>query len=234
MVKRMGKIALTTAIMTGWLTTVSYPTYAEIAPNMKVTSQGTQITLGFKHYQSLGAVTLHLFHLAKAGDTLWSIAKKYGLTVEELSRINKLEPTRVLLVNQRILIPVKTKAEATKTEEKSAVQVYIVVDELKKESIQLKSLDHKVKPGETLFSISKRYGVSLEAMAKHNQIILHHRISSGTTLKVPQLVEYSVKSGDTLHQIARKHNLSVDTIALHNNLKEHHSIKVGQRLKIPQ
>lgn len=247
MKKTLGKIGLSLATCVGLFTVCSHLTYAEIRPNMKVTSQGTQITLDLKQYKSVGAVTLSFIHMAQSGDTLWSIARKYGLTVNELTAVNRLDPNRILLVNQRILIPVKTKSEGAKpstTLKKDSVKVYLVVDEADKKPIAQKEVPkpktnsktvvHQVKSGETLFSISKRYGVSMEVMAQHNQISSFDHLPIGTTLRVPVVTEYNVKSGDTLLQIARKHNTSIQAIASHNQLKEQNMITVGQRLKIPQ
>ncbi|MEW9667823.1 LysM peptidoglycan-binding domain-containing protein [Ammoniphilus sp. 3BR4] len=241
----MGKIGLSLAACVGLFTAGFHPAYAQIQPNMKVTGQGTQITVDFKQYKSIGAVTLNFIHMAESGDTLWSIARKYGLTVNELASLNQLDPNRVLLVNQRIIIPVKTKSAGAKlasAQEKNSVKVYVVVDDIERKAVKAKESPkrtanaavHQVKPGETLFSISKRYGVSMEMMAQHNQINSYNHLPSGTTLKVPRIKEYDVKSGDTLLQIARKHNTSIQAITSYNQLKEQNTIKVGQRLKIPQ
>ena len=44
------------------------------------------------------------YHLVRSGDTLWSISRRYGLTIEELRRLNKLEPGAVIYPDQKLLL----------------------------------------------------------------------------------------------------------------------------------
>lgn len=226
---------------------------AQISSNMKVSSSGTEIKLDFKALPQVGAVSLSFIHLAKTGDTLWSISRKYGLTVDELAKVNRLDPQRILMLNQRIVIPVKPKLEGNPAAQKDpAVQVYIVVDE---KSGQAKTAttttttartvttatttqsanasQYEVKKGDTLYSIARRHQVTVEQLAQLNNLTSHEHLKYGMLLKLPQYTEYQVQAGDTLHQIARKHRTSVQTLAKHNQLKEQDTISVGQRLKIP-
>lgn len=210
---------------------------AEIHSNMKVSKAGTEITVNFKGYPQVGAVSLSFIHLAKTGDTLWSISRKYGLTVEELAKVNRLDPNRILMLNQRIIIPVKPKLEGKPVAQKNpSVKVYVVVDEKQAQETAKKPQhvgQYEVKQGDTLYSIAKRYKVTVQQLAQVNGLTSHEELRYGTRLNVPQYSEYVVQSGDTLHQIARKHGTSVQALSQLNYLKEKNSLSVGQRLKIP-
>jgi len=46
-----------------------------------------------------------VYHVVQPGQTLWSISQSYGVTVEELARLNNIEDPSRLLVNRRLLIP---------------------------------------------------------------------------------------------------------------------------------
>lgn len=45
------------------------------------------------------------YHVVRRGDTLWGIAKKYGTTIEELRRVNKISKGQELKIGQKILLP---------------------------------------------------------------------------------------------------------------------------------
>ena len=85
-------------------------------------------------------------HIVSAGETLFSISKRYGLTVDELKSINKLEGNQLFL-GQKLRI----KTESQSTEQPSSIK-YIV------------------KSGDTLYSISKLYGVAIETIKNLNNL----------------------------------------------------------------
>lgn len=76
---------------------------------------------------------------------------------------------------------------------------------------------HVVQPGENLYSISRRYGVSAEQIARDNQLINPTRLVVGEALVilVPQQV-HTVQPGETLESIARQYQTTV-TALLQNN-----------------
>ncbi|MCL2293561.1 MAG: LysM peptidoglycan-binding domain-containing protein [Spirochaetes bacterium] len=96
---------------------------------------------------------------------------------------------------------------------------------------------HLVRQGETLYSISRLYNVSLDEILVVNQIENPARIRAGFNLiipsRAPRQIEHTVKRGDTLFAIARAHNVSVNDLLRENNLDQNAVIRVGQIIRIP-
>jgi len=101
-------------------------------------------------------------------------------------------------------------------------------------------ITHKVTKGDTLWSITKQYNISLESILALNNIKDKNALSIGQIIKIPQdnfpAADYTmhvVKKGDTLWSIAQKYNLSVDLIFTTNNIANSELISIGQEMKIP-
>lgn len=149
-------------------------------------------------------------HQVKSGDTLYSLAKKHGLSVKELKEINGLK-SDVIKVGQTL----KVSASGPKdTEAKSVV--------------------HTVSKDDTLFAISQKYGTTVTAIKQLNGL-KSDVIKVGQTLTVSKgqtTAVYKVKSGDTLFSISREFGVAVGLIQKENNLTTD-IIFVGQQLSIP-
>lgn len=90
-----------------------------------------------------------------------------------------------------------------------------------------------VHPGDSLFLIAQRYGVTVQALIKANRLI-SNKLAIGQRLFIPVSapVEYTVKSGDTLYQIANRYDTTTEAIILLNDLKSP-DLSIGQKLIIP-
>ena len=159
-------------------------------------------------------------YTVKKGDSLWSISKIYGTSVEEIKRINYLT-NNTLYIGQVLRIP-----EMYTKEEDMVVPSYI---------------NYKVVSGDTLYGIAKKYGISIDTIVSDNAL-KNNILSIGQNLKIRDngvVVEecfgeentYTVVKGDTLYSIARKFNTTVDNIKKKNNLVDN-TISVGQILNI--
>lgn len=148
------------------------------------------------------------YYVVKNGDTLWSIARKYNLSVNELKALNNLS-SNVLSVGQRLIVG--------------------------KES----SNDYVVSAGDTLWAIARKFNVSIDDIKALNNLSSNN-LSIGMTLKIPlysnkqneETNVYVVKSGDSLWSIARMFNSTVDEIKSLNSLKSN-VLRIGQRLVVP-
>lgn len=105
------------------------------------------------------------------------------------------------------------------------------------------STTHKVKQNETVDSIAKKYGVSVDAIESANNIDKNsHLIYVDQTLNIPSASKtasskgsekvYVVKAGDSLSKIAEENNMTLAELLQLNNLSEESVILVGQELKL--
>lgn len=103
---------------------------------------------------------------------------------------------------------------------------------------------HTVAPGENLYRIGLRYGVSWSVLAQHNNITNPNSIRVGQVLRIPGTeaipistpaleTTYVVQRGDNLYRIGRAFNISWTQIAEANGLVNPNHVYVGQVLKIP-
>lgn len=138
---------------------------------------------------------------------------------------------------------------------KGTVQKFKVAYANVPEDQRVKFVYHKVRRGDTLTKIARRYGVSKSALASANNINRRHKLKTGTTLVIPRgalaktfaddsydsggervskkkLIRHKVRKGETLSLIARKYDVSVPEIRKWNRLKKGGIIRTGQRLKI--
>ena len=90
----------------------------------------------------------------------------------------------------------------------------------------------KVQKGDTLYSIAKRYDMSISELIELNGIDSPNQLYVGQVLKTTSAKSYVVKRGDTLASIARRHQTTYQDLAKQNNLKAPYHLNVGQKLTI--
>ncbi len=106
---------------------------------------------------------------------------------------------------------------------------------IKYPKIEPKKTDfYKVKKGDNLYSISKKFNISIKKIIKYNRIKEPFKIYPNQKIFLPKNVYYRVKKGDTLYSISRKSKSNVYSISKLNKLKDINQIKVGQRILIPE
>lgn len=112
------------------------------------------------------------YYIVEKGDNLGTIAKKYGVTVEQIKEWNNLEESKVLFGSKLKLIrgenaPIETKAEKAEQQIATAASVR----------------QYLVKKGDSLFSIAKKSGVTVENIKEWNDIS-NENIKPGMKLKI--------------------------------------------------
>ena len=145
-------------------------------------------------------------YIVKKGDSLYSIARTYNTTVENLKTLNNLTSNN-LSIGQVLKLPTADEDYIT----------YIVV------------------PGDTLYNIALKYGLTIQELKEINNLSTNI-LSVGQILKIPKQIEndniYIVKSGDSLYSIAKKYNTNVNTLKEINNLTSN-VLSINQKLKLP-
>jgi len=171
-------------------------------------------------------------HVVQRGETLFRIALRYGLTIDDLSRANGLSNPNNIQVGQRLLIP--------------------SLEEAPQEGII-----HTVESGETLQSIAAQYGVAIEQLVSANNLPSMDRINVGQLLSIPQpesvplstqtptavptqvssetvsTIIHTVQPGETLFRIATRYGVTVNEMVAANDLSDPTLIYAGQQLIIP-
>ena len=91
---------------------------------------------------------------------------------------------------------------------------------------------HTIKHGETLYSVSREFGVPVDVLQSFNQISDPNRLKVGTTLTIP--TTHRVKPGETLYGISRSYGISIRLITRINELAEPGRLRIGQTIVIPE
>lgn len=152
-----------------------------------------------------------VYYTVKTGDTLYSIAKRFNTTVDEIKKLNNLTNNN-LSIGQLLQIP-KQNNENNNTN--TNILYYPVVSK------------------DTLYSIAKKFNTTVDSIKALNNLT-SNTLSIGQILKIPsnnQYIYYTVTLGDNLYQIARKYNTTVANIISLNNLNST-TLTPGMVLKI--
>lgn len=187
-----------------------------------------------------GGDTAGLYPVAK-GDTLWALARRFGVDVSTLLTSNgEVDPSR-LQIGQLVTIPGGLSA------------------------VSAESLAFPVSDGDTLAGIARRFGISLDTLLAANPDIDPLRLQKGQIVQVPSALaavaatahqaapritsavggptaaaeslgrarEHTVSSGDTIWHIARRYGISVERILAENGGIDPLRLHVGQTLRLP-
>ena len=153
-------------------------------------------------------------------DTLYTIAKKYNLSVDTIIKDNSLT-NNVINVGQVL----KIRTEQSDEE----VEQCFGVDYTPNKDTNYKT--YTVKKGDNLYNIAKNNNTTVSAIVDLNNLSTVN-LAIGQILKIPNSNNtYTVKKGDSLYSIAKKYNTTVDSIKKKNNLKSN-TLTIGQILII--
>lgn len=163
------------------------------------------------------------YHTVRRGENLTLIARKYGITVQELVRLNRLSHRSTLRVGQRLKL---------RTNETESSQSGVGSGES----------SHVVRRGETLTQIAQKHGVSLRAIEKQNKLTPKSTIKVGQRLEIPgsakarkpaaKVVYHQVKRGENLTMISEKYGVSLADLRSQNKINRGQVLHVGQKLKV--
>lgn len=117
---------------------------------------------------------------------------------------------------------------------KDTVDPESILKDLQKKDGRWHLTSHKIKKGENLWVISRRYRTDYRLVIQVNRINHPERLNEGNSVLVPNRkgVTYNTRRGDTLNRISRKFGISGSRIIAHNNIRRS-PIKPGQNLFIP-
>ena len=185
-------------------------------------------------------------HQVTSGETLYSIAKKYNLKEKEIIKLNPDAKERVY---EGLVLILPASAGASKETTASTPQ----------EDIRFKT--HKVRRKETLYSISKKYDVTQDAIKKYNKRLYSETLRKGDKIRIPlnyvgvveekvtitntgggivnppvdggpAYTSYVVKPKETKYGIARLYGITIAELeAINPEMKD--GLKLGQTIRVP-
>ena len=170
-------------------------------------------------------------YIIKLGDTLYSIARTFGITVEEILDYNEGINPRALQVNSKICIPQKGVILRDPDEMMPSMN----------KPVPMPENAYTVVKGDTIYGIAKRFGISLEQLLFANPNLNPGYISIGTVLEIPNKLTpipgstpYVISNDETLLDILKKFDLSYGRLKLFNEDTDLTSLSNGQTIFIPE
>ncbi|MCB1195268.1 LysM peptidoglycan-binding domain-containing protein [bacterium] len=131
--------------------------------------------------------SMPITHKVLPGETLWEISRKYNVSVADILSHNNIEHAHKIRVNQLITIPVepegKTVLPITDISPQTEPGIY-----------------HHLNSGETLWDLSRRYGVPVKNIIEENNIISPHSLRIGQKIFIP-MTQSQIEAYHSLQQL---------------------------------
>jgi membrane-bound lytic murein transglycosylase D len=198
----------------------------------------------FKEEKVISYKDVVKYYRVKSGDNLGEISDKYGVSVAEIKKWNKLKSNNIalgaslkIIKNERVVTTVRKEVKADK------IETAVASNDNNTEGNTQASDFYEVQKGDNLFSIAKKFNVSIEDLKKWNnledlnvqlgsKLALANKEESAIT-EAPKtetkIVEHKVKKGEYLGTIAKKYNVTVVEIKEWNSLEDN-NVKLGETL----
>jgi membrane-bound lytic murein transglycosylase D len=189
-------------------------------------------------------------HRVRSGESLSGIARKHGVSIESLRARNGLRGS-VIHPGDTLMIPASmAAAPVAEARQDIVAQLPERVPAAGRATASVRSAappsarTHKVKPGETLWGVARRYGVTVPALAGANGMTSKSQLVAGARLQIPggekssapagesSRMTYKVRPGDTLTQIAARFNVSVQQLMAWNEMRQSNSLRAGQKIVV--
>ncbi|WP_156291625.1 LysM peptidoglycan-binding domain-containing protein [Oceanobacillus salinisoli] len=177
--------------------------------------------------------TSYQSYTVKSGDTLWSLASRYNITVSAIKSANNLT-SDTLKLGQTLTIPTG-QSGVTQTVPKTTEQ-----------QGERKTFDYTVKSGDSLSALANRFVVSVDTIRSANNL-KSDLLQIGQVLKIPNglnapdpstvnsvsYITHTIKSGDNIWDLSVRYGIPQNELLKVNNLSTSSRLSVGQQLKIP-
>lgn len=177
----------------------------------------------------------------KSGDTLGQIAQSHQTSTAIIRDVNKIQGNNIR-IGKFLLIPI---ASNKMTDYQLSSDARLAITQGRKRG-KVKTI-HKVKPGDNLWNIAKKYKVNHRSIAKWNAMAPTDRLRLGRSLviwldtkqsptdsgnQIVRAITYRVRSGDSIAKIAQKFNVKMKDVIRWNALNIKSYLQPGQRIKL--
>lgn len=176
-------------------------------------------------------------HKVKSGDTLQDLAKKYRIQVDDIVALNGIKNPRAIQIGTNLILPLKQGFTR------------LPVTELRDSYVRSRRKTYKVRKGDSLWKIAKRFDVSEKELRVWNKLGWSNLLRPGQLLAVSKAgkrvatkkvarkkptrkMVYEVMPGDTLWGIGRQFDVKTDEIRRWNALSHGHVLRPGQKLTL--
>lgn len=176
-------------------------------------------------------------HRVSKGETLGTIANRYGVSVNDVQRVNHIKNPNRIYVGMELVIPSHSGMPASAVASKSSAKPKALASSkgAAKPKPNSRKVTHVVRKGEALSTIASRYGVKTADVMRWNGIKNANKVYVGQKLTIYDKsiawATYTVRKGDNLGLIAKRNSCSVSELRSWNNLSSS-KIYPGQKLKI--
>ena len=125
-------------------------------------------------------------HVITEGQSLYAVARLYGVTVRDLIHTNQLAPPYKLALGQRLVVPGASSQTPVPVETQRPVASQVASTRaVSTQAAFTQPATHVVKNGDTVYSIARRYKVDMAVLVSLNAISASYRISPGQRLLLP-------------------------------------------------
>jgi membrane-bound lytic murein transglycosylase D len=183
-------------------------------------------------------------HKVKTGDTLSGIADQYRTTIAAVKRANGISGNTIR-AGSYLTVPVASKPLSEYSQSAAARLAKTQNRERKGER-----LEHRVRSGESFWSLGRRYGVGMQELAAWNGMAPRDTLSVGQKLVVwaqgvdksagptsarsangtTRKLHYTVRNGDSLYRIANRFRITVSDLVRWNSIEKNKILRPGQKL----
>ncbi len=181
---------------------------------------------------------LYTRHKVRRGETLSTIARKYGTSVKAIQQANNMGRRTLIRERSYLIIPMSS---------------YFPKDFRAQSSKKYKrgeKITYRVQKGDTLYSIARRYNTNVKSILLWNNISESEILYPGDRLtiyagiretsdsitakasKEGKRIVYTVQKGDSLYSIAQNHNVSLKKLCNWNQISRRTTIYPGNKLTI--
>jgi peptidoglycan endopeptidase LytE len=147
------------------------------------------------------AVSIELYRVS-SGDTLWSLARRFGTTPDRLASANGISPDGILSIGQQLRIPVPSGPQAAVSRNETGPTPARSTGPVG---------TYRVQAGDTLWSVSRRFGTVPDRLAAMNGISIGGILKIGRELSVP--LSHGIATGTSPRGGPRPSTLPADAQA---------------------